>query len=459
MEDKKYQIFISSTYTDLIKERDKVIETLLGIYHLPVGMEMFSAGNAEQWEIIKDTIETSDYYILILGHRYGSETEEGISYTEKEYDYALHLEKPILSFVRDRSASTTPDQRDLEEDKSKKLNLFYQKVTEKKMCDFWNNKDELASKVAIALPKAFRRDPQIGWVRGNKAVSSQTIEELATLSRENRYLTKELEVLKKKLIVRKPNFELYINKVTEDLKFTIDKLSEHYPKIDLNISLNDIPKELKGFISQKDISSYLNSLPEIEKIEKYQRDYYFYKLLSSENEKSKLSFKLCNTGTLKSKGIRVHITFPKELQVVELSKINNIREPLIDLPEHPLALAKRRKKELEKKNESTKTGNFPYGVNSLYGNTTRLNALAENIRTQSLSSRYIQKFNKEHWSSLSDNTVTLFKADLLHTLCTYFTNEYFIFPKNIGQFKIDISIISEELEKPLKFQIDAEISI
>ena len=49
--EKKYQIFISSTYTDLIEERKKVRDTILNMLHFPVGMEVFGAADEEQWEI------------------------------------------------------------------------------------------------------------------------------------------------------------------------------------------------------------------------------------------------------------------------------------------------------------------------------------------------------------------------------------------------------------------------
>jgi hypothetical protein len=64
MDEIKYQIFVSSTYKDLIEAREKIIETILKLYHFPVGMEMFSADDDEQWEVIKDTIDISDYYVL-----------------------------------------------------------------------------------------------------------------------------------------------------------------------------------------------------------------------------------------------------------------------------------------------------------------------------------------------------------------------------------------------------------
>jgi len=75
--EKKYQVFISSTYTDLVQAREKISKQILTLYHFPIGMEMFSAGNEDQWTVITNTIDKSDYYIIILGHRYGSLAEDG----------------------------------------------------------------------------------------------------------------------------------------------------------------------------------------------------------------------------------------------------------------------------------------------------------------------------------------------------------------------------------------------
>jgi hypothetical protein len=50
--DKKYQIFVSSTYEDLKEERDQAIKAILEMGHIPLGMEMFSAADEEQWQLI-----------------------------------------------------------------------------------------------------------------------------------------------------------------------------------------------------------------------------------------------------------------------------------------------------------------------------------------------------------------------------------------------------------------------
>jgi hypothetical protein len=96
----KYQIFVSSTYEDLKEERDTAIKAILETGNIPVGMEMFSAGDEQQWELIKRQIEDCDYYVVIVAHRYGS-MDGNISYTEKEYDFAVEKKIPILGFVID----------------------------------------------------------------------------------------------------------------------------------------------------------------------------------------------------------------------------------------------------------------------------------------------------------------------------------------------------------------------
>ena len=98
--DKKYQVFVSSTYEDLQEERKKVMEALLQMNCFPVGMEYFNASDDSQWEVIKSLIRECDYYVLIVAGRYGSiEEESGKSYTQKEFEYAIEQGVPVISFV------------------------------------------------------------------------------------------------------------------------------------------------------------------------------------------------------------------------------------------------------------------------------------------------------------------------------------------------------------------------
>jgi hypothetical protein len=80
--EKKYQVFISSTYIDLQEERQEVMNALLELDCIPSGMELFPATNEEQWDLIKDVIDECDYYVLILGGRYGSLDSDNMGYME-----------------------------------------------------------------------------------------------------------------------------------------------------------------------------------------------------------------------------------------------------------------------------------------------------------------------------------------------------------------------------------------
>lgn len=69
---------------------------------IPAGMEIFPAADEEQFEFIKRVIDDCDYYLLIVGGRYGSLTAQGISYTEQEYDYALSRGLKVIALLHEK---------------------------------------------------------------------------------------------------------------------------------------------------------------------------------------------------------------------------------------------------------------------------------------------------------------------------------------------------------------------
>jgi hypothetical protein len=193
-QNRKYTVFISSTYEDLKHERQEVVKACLEMGHIPIGMEMFSAANESQWEVIQRTIAACDYYVVILATRYGSTiaAEDGISYTEKEYDYAVMQELPVLGFVLDASASWPENKRETDPAKQERLQKFKDKVRSK-MASHWSNDADLRGKFAIALSKAFEQHPRAGWVPSTQAASPEVSNVIARLSSENERLRAELD--------------------------------------------------------------------------------------------------------------------------------------------------------------------------------------------------------------------------------------------------------------------------
>ncbi|MGW9404044.1 DUF4062 domain-containing protein [Arthrobacter sp. NPDC055585] len=178
--EKRYQVFISSTFVDLVDERREVMQALLEMDCLPAGMELFPAGDTDQWTLIKGVIEQSDYYLVILGGRYGSMSEEGISYTEMEYDFAIECGIPVMGFVPADADAIPVGKTDRNPAATKKLDEFREKV-QLKMTKDWKNAEDLGSKVTRGLLHLIKNNPRPGWVRGDLAMTPETRAEIAEL--------------------------------------------------------------------------------------------------------------------------------------------------------------------------------------------------------------------------------------------------------------------------------------
>lgn len=164
--DKRYQVFVSSTYEDLKAERQHVIQALLELDCIPAGMELFPAADEDQWTLIKKIIDDCDYYIVIVGGRYGSVATDGVSYTQMEYEYAIATNKPVIGFLH-KDLGTIPAGKSESSDQGRyKLDEF-RKVVERKPCKYWSTADELGSVVSRSLIKLIKNSPAIGWVKAD----------------------------------------------------------------------------------------------------------------------------------------------------------------------------------------------------------------------------------------------------------------------------------------------------
>ena len=190
--DKKYQVFISSTYTDLIEERQAVIEAVLNAEHIPAGMEAFKVSGKSQEEIIRRWIEESDIYVLILGPRYGSKNQDGISYTQWEYNLAKELNKPMFSIVltdeyingmvaQGRITATSLETQ-LPEYKT------FKKEVSGTLVHMINNIESIKLGVSDSIRQIQRDedDKLEGWIKGHYLI------ELEKLRRENKELLEKL---------------------------------------------------------------------------------------------------------------------------------------------------------------------------------------------------------------------------------------------------------------------------
>ena len=193
----KLQIFISSTYLDLISERQAAVEAILKSGNIPAGMELFTAGDRSQWEIIQRWISDCDIYMIILGGRYGSiEPSSGSSYTELEYDFAVSLGKPYFAVVINEDALENKikaiGSSILEKDNPEKLKNFRTKVLSK-MSSFFSDYKDVKLAVLETVPQLAQEYELKGWVRATEIPDTKALaDELSKLHVENKELREKI---------------------------------------------------------------------------------------------------------------------------------------------------------------------------------------------------------------------------------------------------------------------------
>lgn len=249
---KKLQVFVSSTYTDLIEERQAAVEAILDAGHIPAGMELFKAGNESQLKTIYRWIDESDVYMLILGGRYGSiESKSGKSYTQLEYEYALSKNIPVFAvilsqeFLENKIKSEGLD-KTIEQDNPDKHKIFKEFVMTKSIRHVHDCKD---IKIAIyATLNEFMHDNNlVGWVRNNDENNTfQLLKDNNTLIKENNALNKQIQKLQEQLNTKsKEQFGNYtFDELMKILKKKIFKIPAKYTGNETDMNIN----ALKFFI-------------------------------------------------------------------------------------------------------------------------------------------------------------------------------------------------------------------
>lgn len=194
--EKRYHVFISSTYTDLKEERWQALKALMTIDCIVSGMEMFPALDQDQFEYIKEIINSCDYYLLIIGGRYGSLASDGKSYTEKEYEYAVSKGIKVIALIHESPESLDESKKETDGILINKLDLFINKVKLGRLVDFWKTTSDIQGKVLIGITHAIKHFPATGWVRADKIANESALIDINNLQKEKEALRNEIAKLK-----------------------------------------------------------------------------------------------------------------------------------------------------------------------------------------------------------------------------------------------------------------------
>ena len=192
MIERRHQVFVSSTYLDLIEERSEVMQALLELECMPAGMELFPAANDTQWDWIKKVIQESDYYIVIVAGRYGSlSKDEGLSFTEMEYRYAIEVGKPVIGFLVENPGQIPTKFSERQPGLVKKLEAF-RELVKSRLCKFYSSPTDLGAKVSRSMTQLKKQCPKPGWVRAEILNTLASSDEVLELKRENEELKQRI---------------------------------------------------------------------------------------------------------------------------------------------------------------------------------------------------------------------------------------------------------------------------
>lgn len=250
---------------------------------------MFSAINMAHWNIIKKSIDSCDYYILIIGNKYGSIDEDsGLSYTEKEFDYAISQEIPVLAFIVNDDISLPISKMEQDAEKIIGLRKFKDKVKNSHLyVSFWNNKDKLEALVSQSISKSILNSDRPGWIRctANKDVLNGNNENSELIQHNT---------------IRKPNLWVEVKDGFANANLKINEKTINY--IVAPVVTSDIMDGISyiGNFGQK----VHKCKEEIESLR------YMYENVIS------LNFIVHNDGTIKATDVRIKIYIPDGLAVI-----------------------------------------------------------------------------------------------------------------------------------------------
>ena len=205
-------------------------------------------------------IDECDYYILIIGGRYGSiESVSGKSYTQKEFEYASEIGVPIISFVHTDTSKLISSKVESSQDGKEKLEVFKTNV-KTKLCKLWDSPSDLISQVILSLHSQIKSKPRVGWIRADLASSEEANKKIISLQKENDELKTIIEKNRTKAPIGTEKLQQGDDMYT--IHFSYEKKNTYTRKsIQFDCSWNDIFRALSPLML--DETSEIDLLAEI----------------------------------------------------------------------------------------------------------------------------------------------------------------------------------------------------
>ncbi len=167
MIDKRYHVFISTTGADMQPERSVLAQTLASLGFFSWGLETRTPMTTA---FARRQIDDCDYFVLLLGSRYGELSASGVSYLHLEYIYAITKQKPVLVLLHEAPESRALEVKEVTKEGQRKFEDFRRQLQrERDMVVTFRELRELEVVLRHAMPQLTQRYSALGWVRPNDA--------------------------------------------------------------------------------------------------------------------------------------------------------------------------------------------------------------------------------------------------------------------------------------------------
>jgi len=216
---KRYQVFVSSTFRDLKNERDRILRTLAESNYIAAGMEFFPAIDQEQFNFIKTAIDESDYYVAVVAGMYGSLASDGLSYSEKEYEYALEKGLPVIALIRENIDSLEPGKREATLETTAMLDRFRNRLSTGRLVAYWKDETELCLRLVHSLARTSKTYPRDGWIKGGEDPET-LLRRILELEDANKKLESEIVSLRDASVVDRIRDKLAQRTVRVQFRYT-----------------------------------------------------------------------------------------------------------------------------------------------------------------------------------------------------------------------------------------------
>jgi hypothetical protein len=165
---KCYQAFISATFPDMRGARQALMPPMLASGLIPTGLDSAAAECNTLLPVIQTLIDSSDYFILIVGGRYGTLSPMGLSEIHREYIFAATKRKPIIAFIHDNPSELSEAQREPTREGQVRRDDFVRLLEEKVVCYRWSTEAGLNALAGKVIPNFIRDHQAVGWVRADQ---------------------------------------------------------------------------------------------------------------------------------------------------------------------------------------------------------------------------------------------------------------------------------------------------